>query len=149
VGAPGARRNGAPATRQCPFSLVATVPHPAGQAARIPLGCLRAGGRSVVLPEALCVLTLTAQRCQKETEVTSAEQDPGHGHPMRSVTGKSGGMPTRTARCWQCSNWKPRSGRPHRTASRPGSPRYTAPWGVLSDAARDEADNAAQPYSLV
>jgi hypothetical protein len=38
-----------------------------------------AGGRSVVLPEALCVLTLTAQRCQKETKVTSAEQDPGHG----------------------------------------------------------------------
>ncbi len=103
----------------------------------------------MVLPEALCVLTLTAQRCQKETEVTSAEQEPGHGasDAQRHREERRHADQDRTLLAMQQLEAALGAAAPHREQAWLAEVHRTL--GVLSDAAQDEADNAAQPDSLL
>ena len=92
---------------------------------------------------------LTAQWCQKETKVTSAEQDPGHGlaDARRHRKEQRHADQDRTLLAMQHLEAALGSAAPHREEAWLTEVRRTL--GVLSEAARDEADNAAQPDSLL
>jgi hypothetical protein len=92
---------------------------------------------------------LTAQWCQKETKVTSAEQAPGHGLADARRHGEEQRHvdQDRTLLAMQQLEAALGSAAPHREEAWLTEVRRTL--GVLSEAARDEADNAAQPDSLL
>jgi hypothetical protein len=92
---------------------------------------------------------LTAQWCQKETKVTSAQQDPGHGlaDARRHREEQRHADQDRTLLAMQQLEAALGSAAPRREEAWLTEVRRTL--GVLSEAARDEADNAAQPDSLL